>query len=173
MAKPNSLVMKIVFIGVPVLVGVALLPTNPSESMKVRPSTLRKPTKSVDPYAADRNVEKFPTVDGRVTNSFRPGIIPPSLTNSKDPWVYTGNIEVNGSKQALLENKTTGEAVFLSPGDIWRGFKLISIDGDSIVVTGPGGDVGGQAKLLSFSGASTGRPDIASGAEGAIGYSPE
>jgi len=168
MAKPNPLVMKIVFIGVPVLIGVALLPTNPPSDFRVQPGKVDIPKKG-DSYSQDKHVQKFPSTGDTTRTSFKPGVIPSTFTNSQDPWIYTGSIEVNGQKKALFENKNSGEAVYLGPGENWRGLKLLSIDGDSIIVSGTEPGTGGQAKLLSF-GTSNYRTD---GAAAPVGYAKE
>lgn len=62
------------------------------------------------------------------------------LTGGEANWFYTGNIEVNGRAQALLENTSTGEAVYLSPGEKLKGVSTLrEITPSHVVFIGPSG----------------------------------
>ena len=129
MAKINPLGLKILFIGVPFLIGVALLPTNSPESMKSRSNKSVSSSNSASKGDANASKEFQPTKLGL-------GMLPASLTNNSGPWIFTGSLERNGTHQARFQNHSTGESVFLSPGEHWLGLTIISVNGDTIVVSG-------------------------------------
>lgn len=47
-------------------------------------------------------------------------------------WTLTGINSINGVPNALVENGTTGDSVFLKPGDRWRGLRVLSIGTDAV-----------------------------------------
>lgn len=111
-------------------------------------------TKKVDPYhtpADDRaQEEKFERIGATIKNGFVPGIgkgdgnleagtIPGSFTGGEGSWTYTGNMVVDGTPNALLENGTTGDGVFLRPGQTWKNCRLVAVKEDSIELEGPNG----------------------------------
>lgn len=65
--------------------------------------------------------------------------IPPEFTGGDSGWVYTGNAEIDGVPTALVENKTTGEGVFLKAGERWKSAMVSRILPDSVVMRGPSG----------------------------------
>ena len=67
--------------------------------------------------------------------------IPASFAGGESNWIYTGSATMDGRTQGLVENTTTGEGAFLSPGQRWKTLVCTAIRDDGIVVTGPDGDV--------------------------------
>lgn len=64
------------------------------------------------------------------------------ITGGEANWFYTGNIEVNGRAQALLENTVTGESVYLSRGDKFKNnATVVDITPDQVVFSAPTGRV--------------------------------
>jgi uncharacterized membrane protein YgcG len=75
-----------------------------------------------------------------------PGGLATSLTGGEANWFYTGSIEVDGRAQALLENTSTGESVYLARGEKFKNVATLQdIQPDKVVFLGPEGKV--EAKL--------------------------
>ncbi|MBV6458126.1 MAG: hypothetical protein HONBIEJF_01249 [Fimbriimonadaceae bacterium] len=65
--------------------------------------------------------------------------LPTDFTGGVAGWIYTGSAEIDGVAMALLENRTTGEGVFLKSGERWKSAAVVSIYPDSVVMRGPSG----------------------------------
>jgi hypothetical protein len=110
-----------------------------------------------DLYLKEDYTAEFASFDTEINNSFKPLIVKkdpnssmmavnpngiPSLFAGGDPnWIYTGNMTVDGVPNALLENTSTGEGVFLRPNERWRKLVMTEVLSDAIVLTGPNGYV--------------------------------
>ncbi len=111
-----------------------------------------------DLYRPEDYTASFPPVDLPLRDAFRPGVaktrtvaknaqstpvgvngIPAGFTGGDPNWIYTGNAEVNGVPNALLENTSTQEGVFLRPGETWKDLSLEAVVGEAIVLLGPRG----------------------------------
>jgi hypothetical protein len=92
---------------------------------------------------------KFEPIGATIKNGFVPLVVkgggnsklssnglPPTFTEG-GTWTYTGNMVVDGTPNALLENGSNGEGVFLRPGQHWKNLRLVSVKEDSIIVEGP------------------------------------
>lgn len=66
--------------------------------------------------------------------------IPASFADGEAGWTYTGNAEVDGVMQALLENSSTQDGVYLKRGEHWKSLEVKSFGDDMIVVKGPDGE---------------------------------
>src|SRR5205814_1984309 len=66
-------------------------------------------------------------------------MLPSEMTGGETNWVYTGSAEMDGVPSALIENRTTGDAVFLKKGERWKSAYVVQILPDSVVMRGPGG----------------------------------
>lgn len=42
-------------------------------------------------------------------------------------WVYTGLASIDGATLGLLENRATGEGVFVRPNEEWKGNRIVSV----------------------------------------------
>lgn len=119
--------------------------------------TARKATASKKASAfteEDRNAQ-FAPVNITFKNAFQPivarktgGIgsgegaangLPTDFTGGDAGWIYTGSAEIDGVAMALLENRTTGEGVFLKAGERWKSATIVRIFPDSVVMRGPSG----------------------------------
>ncbi len=111
--------------------------------------TATKKKKSGDiEYTKEDETAQFASIEGGLPNAFKPAVqkkiavgsaktsnaIPPIFTSGETGWIYTGNMEVNGGQNALLENGGTGEGVFLKPGEKWKSMTLKQVKADSIVL---------------------------------------
>jgi len=65
--------------------------------------------------------------------------LPTDFTGGVAGWIYTGSAEIDGVAMALLENRSTGEGVFLKAGERWKSAAVVSIYPDSVVMRGPSG----------------------------------
>ncbi len=61
-------------------------------------------------------------------------------------WTLTGINIINGVPNALVENPSANDSVFLKPGDSWKGLRVASIGSDTIVFV----NALGQQTHLSF-----------------------
>lgn len=106
----------------------------------------------------DAQAHPFPAVGFAAIDAFKPGItgktrpiavvvppvsgaggIDPRYTGGEANWYYTGCPELNGQKQALLENTATSESVYVRPGDAFKDSRVGSIDVSTIVLVGKDG----------------------------------
>jgi hypothetical protein len=91
-------------------------------------------------------------------------VVPPEFAGGEANWTYTGSAQIDGVLQALLENKTSGESVFLKVGDSWKGISVEEITDDSLVLDSP---VTGTTRKLELP------PDVVTGpAAGPSGFAP-
>jgi hypothetical protein len=68
------------------------------------------------------------------------GNIPPEFAGGDPNWSCTGSAEVDGVRQALIENKNTNDGVFLKQGDRWKNCVVSQVLENAVVLVGPGGD---------------------------------
>jgi hypothetical protein len=127
----------------------------------------KKPTtkKSNKPVVAKKGTEifteedknaSFPRIQVEFKNAFVPlvakdgGIggsdaaankIPSSFSGGDANWVFTGTVEVDGVRQALLENRNSGDGVFLRSGQRWKNCVVKRVNQDSVVIEGPSGEM--------------------------------
>lgn len=134
--------------------------TTPEESAAkaTGPKTTRKKTstkKTVVQFTDADFEANFKPLNSELKNAFVPlvarktggfgngdgaaNVIPADFTGGDSGWVYTGNAEIDGSSMALLENRTTGEGVFLKAGERWKSAAVSKILTDAVVMTGPSG----------------------------------
>lgn len=123
-------------------------PEQPKSSARSRKATAAK---ARDSFTQEDYDAKFPPVALNARNPFVPlvaskrgkgaqaGGIPASLTGGDPNWVYTGMAEIDSVPMALLENRKTGEGVFLKHGEVWNGSKVVSIQPETLVLAGPDG----------------------------------
>lgn len=64
------------------------------------------------------------------------GGIPSELAGGDPNWVCTGVSEVDGQRQALLENKVTGDGTFVKQGDKWKTSVVSQVLEDGVVLVG-------------------------------------
>jgi hypothetical protein len=158
-AKPNSNLIKLLVGGL-VLIGVLFKLTESEAVVKKKSSTRPDGTvtaskKKKDEFRPEDYTAEFASLTETTKNSFKPVIasknantqltslspngIPPLFAGGDPNWIYTGNMEVDGVPNALLENKSTGEGVFLRPKERWRKMVLREVGNDFIVLEGPNG----------------------------------
>ncbi len=163
MAKSNSKqqssqLKKLLFVGagLAIIVLVAFpsgssIPSGPGK--KIVPfsgsSTSSKSKQSL--YTKEDSEAKFESIPASIKNGFVPLVtkgdgavvskneIPMGFTGGEGTWTYTGNMVVDGTPNALLENASTGDGVFLRPGQKWKSLRLVAVKEDSIEVEGPNG----------------------------------
>ena len=151
-------------LGVTVLVAGYILATPPDTAPKRKVNnsftggTSRK--KADDLYLPEDYTAKFAPVNTPIKNAFKPLIvrntstlgslngeikpllpdgIPSDFAGGESGWVYTGNAVVNGVPNALLENTSSGEAFFITPGETWKSSVLVKSTPTVVVLRGPAG----------------------------------
>lgn len=160
MSSNKSLFQKPVFwVAVAGLGIAAFVMTEPDaapKSVNAKKSTKKKPTSKKSEVVFTEEDEKatFAPVNSEGKNTFVPivarhsGIgsadgqanaIPTDMTGGEGNWVYTGTAESDGARVALIENRTTGDAVFLRRGERWKSAFVVSVSEYSIILRGPGG----------------------------------
>ena len=121
--------------------------TKKNTSMQFPSVAKKKKTGDIE-YLKEDETAQFASIEGGLPNAFKPAVqkkiamgttktsnaIPPIFTAGETGWIYTGNMEVNGGQNALLENGGTGEGVFLKPGEKWKSMTLKQVKSDSIVL---------------------------------------
>ena len=68
------------------------------------------------------------------------GGVPAELAGGDPNWVCTGVSEVDGQRQALLENKNTGDGSFVKQGDKWKTSVVSQVLEDGLVLVGNDGE---------------------------------
>lgn len=157
-----SLIKKPVFwAGVLAIGAIGWIATAPeAKSPKAPPLRAAKKPSSPKKVAAKFTQEdfdaKFAPVNIVLKDSFQPVVmrtkgrlgsadglanaIPTEMTGGDSGWVYTGTAEIDGVQSALIENRQTGEGVFLKRGERWRTCVVTRILPDGVVLKGPAGD---------------------------------
>lgn len=69
----------------------------------------------------------------------RPNEFPLSLTGGTTPWFFTGTAIVNQVPRALVENTSTGEALFVGVGDAVGLARIVQVGPRFLVVAGKAG----------------------------------
>jgi hypothetical protein len=107
---------------------------------------------------------RFPRYAPPTKDAFRPGVTtgkgtgkpkpvqriaplilpPPPLKPAEgslilDAWTLTGISVIDGVQTALIENKASGDTVFVKPGSLWKGLRVASIGSGALVFIEPGG----------------------------------
>jgi hypothetical protein len=75
--------------------------------------------------------------------------VPAEFAGGEQGWIYTGSAEIDGVLQALLENRTTGDSVFLRIGDTWKGISVEEITEESLILASPETGIEKTLKLPS------------------------
>lgn len=157
-----SLLKKPIFwIGIAAVGAIAWVATTPetverksgSGTRVARQKTSKK--KSVVQFTQEDQDAKFAPLSAQMKNAFQPIVIrkgggfgsgdgaanaiPLDFTGGDGGWVYTGTAEIDGSITALLENRTSGDGVFLKAGQRWKSAAVNKILPDAVVMTGPSG----------------------------------
>ena len=146
--------------------------TEPEAATKKKPTTRTssRTASAPDGFTPEDLSAKFPRYAGPARDAFQPKVVAKKATSKTtlkasplvlppprpvtvtlsaiplDAWVLTGISLVDGVRSALVENKTTGESVFLRAGVSWNAYKVGSIEPGALVLIGPTGTV----KRLGF-----------------------
>jgi hypothetical protein len=156
-----SLIKKPIFwIGVAAVGVVGWMATAPEETgsslATTRVTKKKAPSKKTTvAYVEEDYNATFEPVNIELKNSFQPIIarkgaglgvgegqansIPAEFAGGDSGWFFTGNAEIDGVPTALLENRSTGEGVFLKAGERWKSAMVSQIMPDSVVMKGPSG----------------------------------
>jgi hypothetical protein len=173
----------------------ALTEPEPTKSSGIKALSKKKSSsKSGDSQFTKEDYEAvFKPVNDKPKNSFVPivarhgGIgsadglanaIPIDMTGGEPNWIYTGSAETDGVPTALIENRTSGDAVFLKRGERWKSSFVERITPYSVVLRGPNGtktlglvdeDTSSKTIARASSGFSPAPVDVPSDLRGPIG----
>ena len=130
-----------------------------SGSPNSKPTSKRKATsfsKQAEwKFPADELNARFDPPSARMRDAFEPLIkaektmtkaeeeqlmkVPANLTGGEPSWIFTGVVEVDGVKMALLENLSTKLGMYVKQGDAWKKCRLASVAVESISLVGEDG----------------------------------
>jgi hypothetical protein len=145
------------FIGGVVIVAAFFLtaPDQPKASIK-KPTNRAYASRTADEYTAEDRAARFVTVAAPLKDAFKPLVvrkdsgggaqsnlanaIPSEYTEGEGNWAYTGTAEIDGVPQALFENKTTQEGIFVRQGEHWKRAVIEQIMPTTVLISGPGGE---------------------------------
>jgi hypothetical protein len=65
--------------------------------------------------------------------------VTPAFADGQVGWAYTGYVVLNGKPQALLENPSTGDALYVQKGDVWKRSTVREVTPERLVLSGAGG----------------------------------
>jgi hypothetical protein len=133
--------------------GAIFPPPDATRTTPPRRATAAK--KKVDQYRDSDYTVRYASVGEPIRDSFKPliirddarnvkanpGGIPAAFAAGDGSWVYSGMATVNGVPQALLENRSNGDAEFVTGGQRWKTATIGRITADTLTLTGPGGMV--------------------------------
>jgi hypothetical protein len=156
MAKISKPVLYTVLLGVAALIFVYATEPDPAPAGTGTKRTATKTVnKKADVYLPEDYKAKFASLNEVPKDAFHPLVvrktsgtqasppdpdgIPFDATGGEPDWHYTGLVEVNGTKMALIENDSTGEGVYLRRGDRWKKIVVSSISDEALILVGPGG----------------------------------
>ena len=60
--------------------------------------------------------------------------IPGGLAGGEGGWTYSGLVEANGVRMALLENKARNQSGYVREGDYWKAARVLSIASPALVL---------------------------------------
>jgi hypothetical protein len=129
--------------------------TKPAKTPTTKLKKKAKPVAREEVFTKEDKTAQFGRVKDELRNSFRPivaksgrmggadgmaNILPGDFTGGDGNWIYTGTVETDGVMMALIENRATGDAVFLKRGERWRSCYVVDITQENIVMRGPSGE---------------------------------
>lgn len=119
-----------------------------------RPSTVRKVAVQDWKFDVSETSARFEKPKGKVRNVFQALVhaegqmgsevevlmkLPAALAAGEGDWAYTGMVEVDGVRLALLENGTSHQGGYVREGETWKKSRIARITMPCIVVLGPDG----------------------------------
>jgi hypothetical protein len=158
MLKNLSKPMQWILIGVLAIaaytVGSPILFPKPPVRITKKAISLKSSKKSDSLITNEDYTARFDSLSQPLKNAFKPLIakavtarggsaaaqvnyVPVEFSGGEPGWIYTGSAEIDGVLQALLENRTTGDNVFLRVGDTWKGISVEEITDESLILASP------------------------------------
>lgn len=157
-AKSNqkmSPMIKWTVVGAVVVVGYTFLSGGDSAAPPAEAKKTKKSAKDLGIYTEEDSTAKFAMVSAIPRDVFNPlvkktpaaAMIKPGaqtgldakLTGGEGGWFYTGMVELDGKREALLENNVSGESVYVSAGETWKAARIASVDISTVVMVAPDG----------------------------------
>jgi hypothetical protein len=142
------------------LFAILWLATSPNTPAKAPKKVVarRLPASSADDQFTEEDYKaRFPvlTTASTVKDTFKPLVyrkdvaarsgvsllnaIPADFAEGDGSWIYTGTAETDGVPEALFENKTSGEGIFLQHGAHWKRAVVEQITPTTVLLSGPSG----------------------------------
>ncbi|MHB8637290.1 MAG: hypothetical protein ACYC96_12545 [Fimbriimonadaceae bacterium] len=169
--KSNNNLIKIVGLGVTVG-GLAMYLTNGDNTVKPLtkpPASKSSAVKNGLTYLTSADYtytpQSFAPVDGRVQDRFVPLVykagpatlngpaistneltIPGNFTGGEPNWAFTGVVDVNGKRSALVENDTSGQSEYVHQGQKWKSSRVAGITENLLILR----DVSGAQKKVQM-----------------------
>ena len=151
MAKISKPVLYLAIVAAGAAIYVVTSPNSP-EAHTATPKTLHKNGPTNGLYTDADMKAKFPEPVLVSRDAFKPGVarksnalatmlaaaggVPADLADGDPNWVCTGVSEVDGVRQALLENKVTNDGDFVKQGDKWKSAVISQVLDDGLVMVG-------------------------------------
>jgi hypothetical protein len=150
-----------------VIAAVAFWTTNPESAKAAKNPTSKTSTrKSLDQdwsFPEGELEARFEKPNGPARNIFKPLLepekssistdeqeivkLPANFADGEPDWAYTGMVEVDGKRLALLENASKHQGGYVREGEIWKKSKILKITMAGILLEGPDGS---QATVNRF-----------------------
>lgn len=163
-----------------IILGSSSEPTKPATKKVLASVGSKKGNEEWNDSDLKAKAADFEPVAGTLKDAFKPlivskkpaagtgpsqvNVVPPAFAGGEPNWTYTGSAQIDGVLEALLENKVTGDSVFLKVGDTWKGISVEEITDDSLVLASP---ITATEKKLELP------PDVVTGpAAGPGGFAP-
>jgi len=135
---------------------VATSPNAPANSPKKLVTRKLPASTTDDQFTAEDYTARFPALStASVRDTFKPLVyrkdvaskngtstlnaIPADFAEGDANWVYTGTVTTDGVPEALFENKTSGEGVFVQHGAHWKKAVVEQISPTTVLLSGPSG----------------------------------
>lgn len=67
--------------------------------------------------------------------------VPAALADGEGSWAYTGMVEVDGKRMALLENQATHVGAYVNEGQVWKKARIVAISVASVLMADEKGTV--------------------------------
>lgn len=158
MAKLSKPIQLLVVVGV--VAGAVLFFTQPDDSpakTTKKPASKKLSSSLATDYVPADFTAKFASLNQTPRNAFKPLIVrnssllrtvsprsngvPGAFTGGDPNWAYTGCVEVNGEKLALLENSKSGDGVYLRKGDHWKSSLIRTVSEEGLIIVSSSGTV--------------------------------
>ncbi|MBX3117529.1 MAG: hypothetical protein KF784_00570 [Fimbriimonadaceae bacterium] len=100
-------------------------------------------TKRFDPLNESVDNSFMPIVarmsSGKNGQMNEPDAIPADLAGGEPGWYFTGTFEIDGAREACVENRSSGVGEFIRTGQSWKRVRITEIGDGTLTMVGPNG----------------------------------